>query len=140
MGDVRSLKDVTKELDRVSSKYGNQTDRLVAIVQENDKLQAKIKKDLSASVVQQVLKDVLSSDKNMDFNLDKSELRRLKMNVSNIPGITFDKDNFERKIGNKDLSLDDIMAMFRNLKEDIPEEENIFHITPGKIVRRGLFG
>ncbi len=135
-----SLQNVEHDLEAVAKKAGGQTDRLVAIIKENAALQTKIKRNLEAAVMQNVLQIILKSDKNMDFNFDQAELKRLKWNLSNIPGVTFDANNFERKIGNKNLTLADIMAMFRNLKEDIPEEDNIFHITPQNIVKRGLFG
>jgi vacuolar-type H+-ATPase subunit D/Vma8 len=135
-----SLKNVETELEALAKKSGGQTDRLVSIIEENAKLQAKIKRNLEAQVMQNVLSFTLKSDRDMNFLFDKSEIRRLKVNLSNIPGVTFDKDNFEKKIGDKDLTLADIMAMFRNLKADIPEEENIFHITPQTIVKRGIFG
>ncbi len=140
MTSFNSLAIVEHDLEAVAKKAGGQVDRLVTIIKENAALQTKIKRNLEAAVIQNVLQIILKSDKNMDFNFDQAELKRLKLNLSNIPGVTFDATNFERKIGNKNLTLADIMAMFRNLKEDIPEEDNIFHITPQNIVKRGLFG
>ena len=135
------LQTVEQELEQVSKRTGGQVDRLVNIVQENAALQAKIKKNLEAEVLQNVLQIALESDKNMDFSFSEPELKRLKVRLASIPGITFDAANFEKKIGTKALTLKDIMAMFRNLKADIPEEENIFHITPHTISKsRGLFG
>ena len=136
------LKTVEKDLEQVSIRTGGQVDRLVSIIQENASLQGQIKKNLEAQVLQNVLQIALASDKNMDFSFSKDELQRLKIRLASIPGITFDAANFERKIGTKALTLRDIMVMFRNLKSDIPEEENIFHITPHTIVnsKRGLFG
>lgn len=137
---IHDLKNVEQDLQVIAKKSGGQADRLVSIIEENAKLQAQIKRNLEAQVMQSVLRLTLKSDADMNFSFDKVELRRLKVNLSSIPGVTFDKENFEKKIGDKNLSLADIMAMFRNLKSDIPEEENIFHITPEKLVKRGLFG
>ena len=85
---------------------------------------------------------VLESDTDYDFTLSKNELRRLRTRLSNIPGVTFDKDNIKKLCGggrsdeedNHDLQLKDIMAMFHNLKEDIPEKDNIFHLTPENLL------
>ena len=143
VGSGCRLQTVEQDLQQVSVRTGGQVDRLVTMIQENAALQAQIKKNLEAEVLQNVLKIALDSDKNMDFAFNEAELKRLKVRLASIPGITFDVANFETKIGTKALTLKDIMAMFRNLKSDIPEEENIFHITPHTIVkstRRGLFG
>lgn len=120
---------------------GGQADRLVGIIQENDQLQSKIRKNLESQVVQTVLGLALQNDRDEDFSFNNQELRRLKTSLSNIPGINFDKNNFDKTLGRKDaLKLSDIMSMLRNLKADIPEEDNIFHLAPEKLARRGLFG
>ena len=133
-----------QDLQALEQKSGGQTDRLVDIIRETTNLQTKIKRNLEAQVMQSVLSLVIQSDVDGNFTLDQKELKRLQLNLSNIPGVTFDKENFEKKIGkDKHLKLADIMSMFRNLKANIPEEENIFHITPKNLVsnsKRGLFG
>jgi hypothetical protein len=130
------LQGVEKDLQAVVKKSGGQADRLVAIIKENGENQEKIKRNLEANVMQNALKQMLKSDRNYDFKFDKSELRKLQINLSNIPGVQFDKANFQKLCGkNEELNARDIMRMFRNLKEDVPEKDNIFHLHPDKLLR-----
>ena len=113
----------------------------MGIIEENAKLQAKIKKNLQAQVLQTVLGLALQNDRDEDFSFSNQELRRLRTSLANIPGITFDKNNFDKLVGRKEaLKLSDIIKMLRNLKDDIPEQDNIFHLSPEKLARRGIFG
>ena len=90
--------------------------------------------NLEASVIQSLMSAVLVSDMNEDFTLNKRELRRVETRLSNIPGVKFDKSNFRAFVGSKtELCLTDIMRIIRNLKDDIPDKENIFHLVPDKM-------
>lgn len=138
---IYSLKDVERQWAEVVKKSGGQADRLVNIVQENEKIQTEIKRNLEAQVLQDILSLALKNDRDGDFTFSKDELKRLKMSLSNIPGVTLDNANFDKFVGgSQSLSLPTIMAMFRNLKnDDIPEKDNIFHITPEKIIKKSGF-
>eukprot|EP00934_Nitzschia_sp_Nitz4_P001167 Nitzschia sp. Nitz4//scaffold28_size193895//53989//55077//NITZ4_001642-RA/size193895-augustus-gene-0.304-mRNA-1//-1//CDS//3329545913//1167//frame0 len=138
--NVDELHSVATEWKDAVERSGGQVERLVQIVQANGEIQTKIKQNLEVQVMQRVLSFALQTDKNSDFNFSGSELKRLKLSLSNIPGVTFDKDNFDKFVGNRDISLQEIMKLLRNLKADIPDKDNIFHITPEKMNKRGLFG
>lgn len=127
--EVTSLKGVSADLAAITKKTGGQTDRLVSIVKENGEIQAKVKKHLEMQVMQSVLSAVLKSDTDEDFSISADEIPRMQLRLGNIPGITFDKANFDKhfKANDGELKLKDIMAMLHNLKDDIPEKDNIFH-------------
>jgi hypothetical protein len=129
------LKNVEKDLATVVKKSGGQADRLVSIIKENGQVQDQIKGNLEAQVMQNVLTLILRSDTDANFRYSKNELKNLRMRLSNIPGVTFDTENFDKVCGSQDLQLSDIMRMFRNLKEDIPKEDNIFHLQPEQLLK-----
>jgi hypothetical protein len=89
--------------------------------------------------MQNALKQVLSADRDMSFTFSKKELKRLQINLSNIPGVTFDKANFEKLVythGEEGVKMGDLMQMFRNLKDkSVPEADNIFHLEPEKLLK-----
>jgi hypothetical protein len=88
--------------------------------------------------MQNALKQVLSADRDGSFTFSKKELKRLQINLSNIPGVTFDKSNFEKLLVNDDevMKMSDVMQMFRNLKDPtIPEADNIFHMQPEQLLK-----
>jgi len=133
--EATELSSVAAEYKKLSKERGEQVDRLVAIVKENGEIQNKIKKNLERAVMQQALDTVLKCDTDEDFSISQKEIPQLKLRLSNIPGVEFDKENFDKLFkGRKgDLKLQDIMEMFRNLKADIPEEDNIFHLKTEKL-------
>jgi hypothetical protein len=64
--------------------------------------------------------------------------------MKNIPGVIFDEPNFdklfqEKKLKDEELHLKEIMQLFRNLMDDIPENDNVFHLTPQVLVPRKSF-
>jgi hypothetical protein len=129
-------------LAAIAKKSGASVDRLVAIVKENGQIQEKVKANLEQDVMQNVLNNVLASDADEDFSFSKKELRRLQLNLSNIPGVGFDKENFEKLCKtDSDITIQEIMEMFRNLKNpNIPEEDNIFHLDAVKLApKKGFF-
>jgi chromosome segregation ATPase len=129
------LSKVTSEYTRLSQQYGSQVDRLMAIVKENGEIQDKIKKNLEVQVMQSALDTILKCDTDEDFAISQDEIPQMQLRLSKIKGVEFDKANFDRlfKKNKGELKLKEIMEMFRNLKDDIPEEENIFHLKPEKL-------
>jgi hypothetical protein len=67
--------------------------------------------------------------------ISQKELPQFKLRMKNIPGVIFDEPNFdklfqEKKVKDEELHLKEIMQLFRNLMDDIPENDNVFHLTP----------
>jgi predicted RNA-binding protein len=142
--ECTNLQGVTAEYETLAKQYGDQIERLVGIVKENGEIQAKIKKSLQTQVMQQALESILKSDTNEDFAISQKELQQFKLRMKNIPGVIFDEPNFdklfqEKKLKDEELHLKEIMQLFRNLMDDIPENDNVFHLTPQVLVPRKSF-
>jgi hypothetical protein len=100
-------------------------------------IQKKIKTNLEASVLQSVMEAMCQADRNRDFTLNPQEREMLVMRLKNLPGIELDEPNFTKMVGTADVKLSDLMKMLRNLKDDgIPENDNIFHLTPTSILKK----
>jgi vacuolar-type H+-ATPase subunit D/Vma8 len=133
---IHRLKQVETALDAVAKKSGAQADELVSIIQENGEIQANVKRSLEASVMQTLLMTVLNSDSDEDFVLSHKELLRLETRLSNLPGVAFDKANFQKFCANKELTLAQLMQLLRNLKDDtVPEDDNVFHLKPENLAK-----
>jgi myosin heavy subunit len=142
--ECTNLQGVTAEYETLANQYGDQVERLVGIVKENGEIQAKIKKSLQTQVMQQALESILKSDTNEDFAISQKELPQFKLRMKNIPGVIFDEPNFdklfqEKKVKDEELHLKEIMQLFRNLMDDIPENDNVFHLTPQVLAPRKSF-
>jgi hypothetical protein len=141
--ECTKLQGVTAEYKALAKEYGGQVDRLVAIVKENGEIQAKIKKCLQTQVLQQALDTILKCDTDEDFAISKKEIPQFKLRMKRIPGVDFDEANFDKmfKENNEELHLKEIMQLFRNLMDDIPEPDNIFHLKPQALApKKSLLG
>jgi hypothetical protein len=135
------LNNVQKDLTTVVQTSGGPADRLVFIIQENGHVQDQIKGNLEAQVLQNVLTLILlRSDTDTNVCYSEKELKTLRLQLSNIPGVTLDKENFDRELvcGRRDMQHSDIMRMFRNLKERIPKEDNILHLQPAQLLQTNI--
>jgi hypothetical protein len=135
------LQGVSAEYQALVKQRGAQVDRLLAIVKENGEIQAKIKKNLQTQVMQQAMDTILKSDTNEDFAISVKELPQFKLRMKGIPGVEFDEANFGKLFKEKEgeLGLKDIMQLFHNLVDDIPENDNVFHLKPQALAPRKSF-
>lgn len=128
------MEGVEEELVGIAEAAQTSVNRLVEMNNEWRELNAKIKKNLERSVIQQVVSVVVQSDSNRDFTIGPKELEMLVMRLKMIKGIEFDEANFRNAISQDedgDLKLAEIMKVLRNLlDDDVPEEDNIFHLKP----------
>ena len=92
------MEGVEEELSGIAEAAQTNVNRLVEINHEWRELNAKIKKNLERSVVQQVVSIVVQSDANRDFTIGTSELEMLVMRLKMIKGIEFDEANFRKAV------------------------------------------
>lgn len=131
------LSYVTRDIECLAGAMGIGVERLNSSIQELEEITQAMELCLEGQVLQQVMDVVLKVDRDQDFHIkEPKEVKRLQQRLSQIPGVEFDEDNF-RKITQYDsedfpgIKLDDIMAMFRNLKDpNVTEEDNIFRLIP----------
>ncbi len=143
--ECTELEGVSKEYEKLVNERGSQVDRLVAIVKENGEIQAKVKKSLQTQVMQQAMETILKCDTDEDFAISQQEIPQLKLRLSSIPGVEFDEANFNAMFPDKkgELKLKDIMQLFRNLTDEIPENDNVFHLKPSTLApqrQRSILG
>jgi hypothetical protein len=83
--------------------------------------------------MEQLVSVVLRSDRDEDFSIEGTEIRRLQLRLSNIPGIVVNEERFIAKL-EKDGSLGGIMQVIRTIEiDDLPEEERIFMIDESQL-------
>ena len=138
------LKGVEQELESTAQRMGAQADRLYKTIEENDVLQKKIQKNLEAQVMQSILTAALKYDINDNFTFDAAEIKRLKVSISQIPGVDVDSNNFDQFMnataGKKEMRISDLMRQFRNIMHaETPDDARVVRMSPRKIVKRGFF-
>ena len=133
------LEKVEGALSLLAKNAQTDSNHLIQICTEMADIQKKIKGHLEKAVLQSVVQAMCQADHNSDFTLNSMETDMLLLKLKNLPGITLDETNFRKMLGNdtNNIMLSDVMKMIRNLMDDgIPENDNIFHLTPANILKK----
>lgn len=134
------MEGVEEELSGIAEAAQTNVNRLVEMNHEWRELNAKIKKNLERSVVQQVMSVVVQADADRDFFIGKSEMEVLILRLKMIQGIEFDEANFRKAVSmdaDGIIHLSEIMKVLRNLMDDsVAEEDNIFHLKPETLLEK----
>lgn len=135
-----SIRDTLTEFKHIEEKYKGQVEKMSGIIEENGVILDKIKEALEAQVMQTVLDHTLTADTDKSMTLSSDELTTLKFKLSLIEGVHLNEENFDKVIGNGEVTLEQIMGMFRNLKdESVPDEDNVFVLEPEKLLKKKSF-
>jgi hypothetical protein len=97
--------------------------------------------------MQDILTSILRTDRNNDLVIDDTELNRLMLRLTMMPGFDFHQDRFltvlrgRTKISNTttkgdvSYSIGEMMQVFRNLLDNsIPDHENVFVLKPKQLL------
>jgi hypothetical protein len=116
------LKQVETKLDQIATASGQKTDALVAIVQENGRLQREILQKLQSEVTMQIMTAILTTDRDQNFILSAGEVNQLVMRLQSIPGVEFHENAFRNRIGSDTggdgVTLADVCAIVHSYLTD----------------------
>jgi uncharacterized protein YukE len=127
-GTVQNLKDVEDALDVITKVQGQSVEEFKKQVQTSKEILAGMQSNLKTNILQNLLTLVLGSDANRDNSISEEEVNALIRRIVQMPGVTVKEDLFKKMVVGKDPSA--IMEIIRNLlREDVPEEENIFTLS-----------
>ena len=124
---VDRLEELDQALQIISSKQGITVQAFEQQVQENKKILQRMKGNLQANVLQNLLSVILRSDTDKDFTMDDSEIDALIRRLQNIAGVTVHADRFRAAIAGQNVTA--VMEIVKNLlRANVPPEERIFEI------------
>lgn len=127
-GTVQNLKDVEDALDVITKMQGQSVKAFAKQVQESKEILAGMQSNLTTNILQNLLTLVLGSDANRDNVISEEEVNALIRHIGSMSGVQMKEDLFRKMIVGKEPGA--IMEIIRNLlREDIPEEENIFTLS-----------
>lgn len=114
------LQQVEQDLQSTAVTSEKSVDKLVAVVEENGKIQKEIRENWQAQVMQQIMSAVLQTDSACSFIVTSAkEVEVLVMRLKNLPGVVFAEIVF-RSILKSDvgeLTLMDVCGIARHLKD-----------------------
>lgn len=135
---VKNIDDMTASVDRlqeidqalavITESQGQSIDAFEKQVADNKEILQKMKGNLKANVLQNLLSVILRSDSDQDFKMDAEEVELLIKRIQNISGVTVNEAKFRQAIQGQ--SIDAVMDIVKNLlRPDVPEEDRIFVIS-----------
>lgn len=146
---AKRLEKVEGTLEELSKVQGQNVDILIKQVEEYKKVQAQMKKNLEAEVIQNLISVIIRSDDDEDFILDPEEVDGLIMRLKSIDGVDFSEANFKRAVEKAGIKYEEdihkrggfnlkvVMEVVKNLLDDkVPEKDNIFTIKTEKALSK----
>ena len=90
---------------------------------------------MNAKIVQDIIKTVLSCDRDGDLMLSKREMTKLHLRLVYSPGFDFNETRFKKVLGQpldgKNYDITRILNLIRHINDtSIPKEEAIFTMKP----------
>mmetsp|Transcript_20921 Transcript_20921/g.27503 ORF Transcript_20921/g.27503 Transcript_20921/m.27503 type:complete len:184 (-) Transcript_20921:132-683(-) len=138
--NTKKLKEVEGKLEEISILQGQNVDVLVEQVREFKSIQERVKENLEAKVMQNLISVVFSADSDGDFKIDPEEVEGLKLRLKTIEGVDFSEDNFEKALKSASKDGYDIQALLDVMKnlfdEEVADEDNIFTIKTETILEK----
>jgi len=127
---VDRLQAVQASLDQIVGEQRGQEDwnRLGRVVTEYRDTQDGIKMRLQQQAQERILRVVLQTDSNANFELSGQETERLVLQLSNLPGLSLHELQLREVIANSDKSLSTIVRLLKQVVEDgkDPDHASVF--------------
>lgn len=132
-GNVIQMEKMEREMNRIAGSPHN-VNRMLEVITEQKEVNEAIKENLRKSVLQNILKAVVLSDQDKDFQIHSREMELLVVRLSMMDGVTFHEDKFRQLMGNSDGSqpLSYVMRLIRSLLQD----EEVFVLSPEDLISK----
>jgi len=131
-GSIDQFQDKINRLSKVEARFQDivatsklNVDSILALCKATALVQAQMENILKARLVQDVLSNILMVDRSEDFHLNDNEMEVLIIRMGMQHGVRFHEDSFRKKLTQtNDRSIRTIMAIFRNLLDDNPDDDH----------------
>lgn len=117
--------DVEGQLKMIAEEQGKNTDTLVELVEENGRIVKEMQDNLRQVIVQDMLKIVMSSDRNNDGTFSENETGMLALKISmqlQEEDVEFDQEKF-KKVVKKNPTMGQIIKIVKRLVPSAADEE-----------------
>lgn len=127
------LEEVEGALDVITQTQGASIETFKQQVEENRDILSQLRKQLRASVLQNLLEVVLRSDADDNMTIEEDEIEPLIERIKKINGVEVNEPKFKEKIIQTGGSLAKVMEIIKNLMSDTGDAEGdaIFKIKEG---------
>lgn len=127
---VDRLEDVEEAFKIITDTQGQNVEEFTKQVETNKEILSKMKKNLKANVLQNLLSVIIRSDTDNDFVIDPEEIDDLITRIKRINGCNLNEGRFRDAIVKSGGNLKAVMDVVKNLlSDDVSSENQIFTIT-----------
>jgi hypothetical protein len=126
---VDELEDLENTLDTIQQTETKSVQDLIQSVESNRQTLKKMETNVRASVLQNVITVLMTSDTDNNFVLSTQETNKLLDTVRGSKGVTVNEKKFRKIVKDTNGSLKGIIDILSNLLSDGSEEEPIFQFS-----------
>lgn len=126
--EAKRLDSIEKNLQTALDERQTDMKTFMNLLKTNKETQEKMKFCIKEVVSQEIIEQVVRSDRDQDFIIDPEEIDMLLVRLGTLDGLDIDEARFRKKMEEKGSSLTAVIGVIRNLMENTKEEEEIFHI------------
>jgi cell division protein FtsB len=126
---VDELEDLENTLDTIQKTETKSVQDLVTSVEKNRQTLMKMETNVRASVLQNIITVLMTSDTDNNFVLSNQETNKLLDTVRGMKGVTVNEKKFRKIVKETNGSLKGIIDIISNLLSDGSEEEPIFQYS-----------
>ncbi len=121
--EVDRMKDVEMALRQLSETQGSQLSELMDLIRQNKEINEGMRAVLKAKVAEEVISLVLDIDNDGSFTIQDKEIDRLIIGMNMMDGVSFDEQHFRKDLAECGGSVDEVIAMIKNMFEGDEEGE-----------------
>ncbi len=131
--EVDRMNDIEMALRELSETQGSQLSQLMDLIRQNKEINEGMRAVLKAKVAEEVISLVLDIDNDGSFTIQDKEIDRLIIGMNLMDGVSFDERMFREDFAECGGSVDEVIAMIKNMFESGEEcEEGRSERTVGR--------
>jgi hypothetical protein len=121
---VGKLEDIETVMQAITETQGQSVESLKATVEDNRRNTERMETNIQASVLQNILSVVFSSDANGDYNLSDKETSTLIRSLRDVNGVQVDEKRFREVVKDKKGSVEGVVEILKDLLDEDSNSEN----------------
>ena len=131
------LKVEESKLEKIAEQQGTSVESFVGLLKENQTILDGLKKCVKGDAEQIFVSAILDSDWDESNTFSDKEIKMLGIRMQNVPGVTINQQNLEKRVKATDGSLSSILKLLSEMDDGtIPDEERIFVIDSSHLTAK----
>lgn len=121
---VDELEALENTLDKIQNSESKTIEDLIKSVETNKATLKQMETNVRASVLQNIISVLMTSDTDRDFSLSNKELNKLLESFRGLDGVTVNETKFRKIVKDTNGSLKGVIAILSNLLSDSTSEKD----------------